>query len=72
VYSSGEHGFPGVICAFGIVSGEDDPPYGGTYCMDQSPHFALASEMLERVRSSEAKYVSMNGALLIRVRLAGD
>jgi len=35
------------------------------------PHFALASAMLERVRRREAKYVSTNGALLIRARLAG-
>src|SRR5215475_4248252 len=37
----------------------------------QSPHFAPASEMLERLRRRDAKYVSTKGALLIRVRLAG-
>ena len=36
-----------------------------------SPHFAPASEMLERLLRREAKYVSTKGALLIRVRLAG-
>jgi hypothetical protein len=37
-----------------------------------NPHLALASAMLERVRSRDPKYVSTNGALLIRSRLPGD
>jgi hypothetical protein len=36
-----------------------------------SPHFAPASEILERLRRSDAKYVSTEGALVIRVRLVG-
>jgi hypothetical protein len=36
-----------------------------------SPHFAPASEMLERLRRREAKYVSTEGALVIRARLTG-
>src|SRR5215510_14221473 len=36
-----------------------------------SPHFAPASEMLERLRRRDAKYVSTKGALVIRARLAG-
>ena len=36
-----------------------------------SPHFAPASEMLERLRRREAKYVSTTGAPVIRARLVG-
>ena len=36
-----------------------------------SPHRAPASEILERLRRREAKYVSTRGALVIRARLPG-
>src|SRR6516225_7240879 len=36
-----------------------------------SPHFAPASEILERLRRREAKYVSTSGALVTRARLDG-
>src|SRR4029453_4008896 len=36
-----------------------------------SPHFAPASEMLERLRRREARYVSTKGALVTRSRLPG-
>jgi len=36
-----------------------------------NPHFAPASEILERLRRREAKYVSTEGALVIRAKLSG-
>jgi hypothetical protein len=57
-----------------MLTGSDSKIESGTLeacAPHQSPHFAPASEMLERLRSREAKYASTKGALLIRVRLAG-
>jgi hypothetical protein len=71
IHTLKEEGLPNRRLPFSAVFGEADPSYAGTRCINQSPHFALASAMLERLRRRDAKYVSTNGALLIRTRFAG-
>jgi hypothetical protein len=65
------HGFPAAICPSALSSEQPIHLMVGLVASNQSPHLAPASAMLERVRRRDAKYVSTNGALLIRARLVG-